>query len=88
MTLEEARHEANASHKATCLFARGYRANQVSPEEVEIIAPGGAQFLVNTQAQRCTCQGFRENGFCSHVMGYAKLIWEQAATSRKGGGHA
>ena len=78
LTLEEARHEANASRKAGLLYVRGYRARWAAEAAVEISAPGGARFTVDTKGRSCTCRGFREHGFCSHLMGYVKLLWEQS----------
>jgi len=78
MTLEAARHAANASRKAGFLFARGYRAERVTPEAVTIRTPAGGAVTVRQADRSCTCTGWKENGFCSHVMGYAKLIWDQA----------
>lgn len=60
------------------MFRAGFWAERAGEEHVEIRAPDGARYLIDTLFRRCSCQ---ERGAtpCIHLRGYCALLSEQRA---------
>lgn len=85
----KARTLANITRRAQTLFADGYTAREVSPDNFFIVSPKGDEYVVTLTdtptdevfGDRCTCPAFGNYGECKHHLAVLahKRDEEQAA---------
>lgn len=82
MSLDEARLLANLNHRAQRLFTDSYRGRWLDDHLLEVTAPSGQTYEIDTIATSCSCPFFtRHQGRygCKHILGYQKLLTDQEA---------
>lgn len=69
MTINEAITLANIARRALTLFDEGYRLRQhPAPHFFTVYSPTGAEYVVWTEGERCSCPSFQKHKTCKHLL--------------------